>query len=560
MCKEEEVNKRTKQRLFPSTMISTMKRSESNLSITVSLMNGDDVSDMESDYGSDHDMSAHDLSAIRLQSRLNLIEEEMKSIRFAWTHTSLASSSSSMHTDDRNPTFVSARECENTVASSSGRTQQRIISNINNTEAVEEIGSSIPPMFCRTNPSLHQAKPDEKKIGQCIIMVEEIHSKEVDNIETQTLQSADEVSVRTSSSVDEDDGSNGDEGSVEDWYTPCGDRTPNTTNKEQAAEIRARAERLLRLDTSSPHASPVPYTPDSSYSSRTPSCPSQSKCGVAQVLQGRFAVNARESEGSPSQAGGAIIHEHQCDKDLLMGPCTSVSSMNSRLTRSRLTRRWIQNLKYITENPGTDPKSDTANIPVSNELHLSFARWTAQEESPQLKSIHLHDATRNGQVLSPVALDTSGSASPRTNVRQGGEPDSMREQMEIVQIPGGISLQEKIKQMKLLIREENKQSPMVRNSSSAQLLCDSSCSGVMDSSNIESIGDTIDSETTCGFGQSMNSLLIGIGGGNENTSLSAGGSSPLRVTRMPFTDTYGDDGWFTGEVNICLKSYEDVQK
>lgn len=64
-----------------------------------------------------------------------------------------------------------------------------------------------------------------------------------------------------------------------------------------------------------------------------------------------------------------------------------------------------------------------------------------------------------------------------------------------------------------------------------------------------------DNASDCGsMGSSASEITYGTNGGRSNNSagLGSGGSGsndyPHHVTRMPFTDAYGDKGWYTGEV------------
>ncbi|KAL9188892.1 hypothetical protein ACHAXT_011382 [Thalassiosira profunda] len=57
--------------------------------------------------------------------------------------------------------------------------------------------------------------------------------------------------------------------------------------------------------------------------------------------------------------------------------------------------------------------------------------------------------------------------------------------------------------------------------------------------------DTSDVEST---GSSASEITFTSGQQSRSSELGSGGSGPHRVTRMPFTDAYGDKGWYTGEV------------
>lgn len=60
-----------------------------------------------------------------------------------------------------------------------------------------------------------------------------------------------------------------------------------------------------------------------------------------------------------------------------------------------------------------------------------------------------------------------------------------------------------------------------------------------------------DAGSDCGsMGSSASEITYGTNGGRSNTESGGSGSNeyPHHVTRMPFTDAYGDKGWYTGEV------------
>ena len=61
-----------------------------------------------------------------------------------------------------------------------------------------------------------------------------------------------------------------------------------------------------------------------------------------------------------------------------------------------------------------------------------------------------------------------------------------------------------------------------------------------------------DAGSDCGsMGSSASEITYGTNGGRSHNSMANSGGSnegPHHVTRMPFTDAYGDKGWYTGEV------------